>query len=433
MHIHRLSAAKIKNAKPGRHADGGGLYLQVSEGRGGQLNRSWIFAYALPETIVSRNGRPRQRSREMGLGSIATLGLHEAREKAKQLRQLRLEGIDPIEHRSAQRAQKQAEAAGSTARNKTFEQVTFEHISAHGVAWRSQQHAGEWIGTLMRFAFPRIGKLPVAQIDVPQILEILQPIWTTKTETAHRLRGRIEAVLDYATAAKYRVAGVNPAAWSTLRHLLAKPEKIRKVVHLEALPYSEVGAFMAKLRAIESSAARALELAILTATRSGEVLNATWDEIGNDAETSLPIWQIPGSKTKSGRVHRVPLSTAASIVLERMKEVRRDDFIFPGRIDGERLGKNAMLQTIRALGLECTTHGFRSSFRDWAAERTSVAREIAELCLAHAVRDATVRAYQRSDLLEKRAKLMEMWAAYCSAPPASEVTASEVTPIRAVS
>jgi len=307
MHIHRLSAAKIRNAKPGQLLnDGGGLMLQTTRGKDGRKNQSWLFRYALSEVIVSKHGRPRQRSRDMGLGPLATLSLHEAREKAKLLRQQRLEGIDPIEHRKARLAEKQQEIA----RIRTFDQCVHGYVSAHGVTWRSTKHATQWLGTLKRFASPVIGKLPVSKVDTPLVMKILEPIWTTKTETAHRVRGRIEAVLDYATAGGFR-SGDNPASWAILEHLLAKPEKIKKTRHLDALSYVEIATFMAELRAVDSPAARALEFAILTGTRTAEVLGARWEEFGKDAETGLDVWTVPGNRTKSGRLHRVPLSDAA--------------------------------------------------------------------------------------------------------------------------
>ncbi|SRR6266536_5873925 len=419
MRIHRITATQIRHAKPGLLNDGGGLMLQTSVGKDGRRNQSWIFRYSLPDIVVSSNGRPRLRTRDMGLGPLSTIGVTEAREKARQLRQQRLDGIDPIEHRNVQRGLIRQQAA----KVKTFAECAFEYVAAHGISWRSAKHGSQWIGTLRRFAFPVIGKLPVGQVDTPLILKILQPIWVEKTETAHRVRGRIEAVLDYATAGGFRT-GDNPAAWAILEHLLASPNKIKKVRHLDALPYSQIAAFVTQLRAVGSSAARALEFAIMTGTRSAEVLGAKWPELDLDAG----VWTVPADRTKSHRELRVPLSSAALAVLEAAAKVRRDGFVFPGRIDGKGLGHNAMLQVIAALGYGTTVHGMRACFRTWTAERTGFPREIAEAALGHAVGSETERSYQRGELLEKRRDLMEKWAVFCATPFAST---GKVTPIRA--
>jgi integrase len=424
MHVHRLTTAQIRHAKPGLLNDGGGLLLQTTDGKDGRRNQSWLFRYSLAETVISKNGKPRLRTRDMGLGPLATVSVTEAREKARQLRQQRLDGIDPIEHRKVQRG----ELVKQAARAKTFQEVALEYVRAHGVGWRNQKHATQWLGTLQRLAFPVIGKLPVGQVDTPLVLKILEPIWLTKTETAHRVRGRVENVLDYATAAQYR-SGDNPASWAILEHLLPKPEKVKQVRHLDSLPYSHIADFMMQLRKIDSSAARALEFAVLTGTRSNEVLGARWDEIGADPETGVDVWTIPANRTKSHRELRVPLSTAAHAVLDRAARMRRDDFLFPGRVDGRGLGHNAMLQVIESLGCKVTQHGMRATFRTWAAERTGFPREIAEAALGHAVGSDTERSYQRGELLEKRRDLMEKWGEFCGTPFAT--TTATVTPIRA--
>ncbi len=417
MRVHRLSAAKIRHAKPGKLlADGGGLMLQTTIGKDGRKNQSWLFRYALPEKIVSRNGKARQRTRDMGIGPLATVSLHEARERAKQLRQLRLDEVDPIEHRKAQRAQ----AHQQQARVKTFEECALGYVAAHGIGWRSQKHAAQWLASLRRLAFPVIGKLPVSQVDTPLLLKILQPIWTEKVETANRLRGRIEAVLNWATAGGYRT-GDNPAEWNHLKFLLPAVEKISGGDrHLESIPYTAIAAFLVELRKLETSAAGALEFTALTAGRTNEILGAKWDEISKDPETGVDVWAVPPSRTKSGRLHRVPLSSAALAVIQRQRAIRRDDFIFPGRVDGRGLGHNAMLQVLAALGRRATVHGLRASFRTWAAERTSFPRELCEVALGHVVGDETERAYQRGPILEKRARLMQQWADYVNSPLTGE-------------
>jgi len=278
----------------------------------------------------------------------------------------------------------------------------------------------QWLKSLTDHAMPLIGALPVARIDTPLVLKVLQPIWQTKTETASRVRGRIEAVLDWAKVSGLR-EGENPARWKGhLDHLLPKPSRVTPIEHHAALPYTEIGAFLVELRERATVPAAALEFAILTAARTGEVLGAQWGEIDGG------VWTIPGDRTKTHREHRVPLAPAALAVLDRQE--RRDGFVF-SREDGTRLNKNAMLETLWAMGRrDLTVHGFRSTFRDWAGEHTNFPRELAEAALAHVVGDKAEQAYRRGDALERRRKLMTAWAAYCAKP----ATSGEVMLIRAV-
>jgi integrase len=407
MGIHRLSPVKVRNAKSGMHADGGGLYLQVKPGVDG-LRRSWIFRYAAAG-----------RERYCGLGSVHTVSLAEAREKARECRQLRLAGIDPIEHRDSALAKQRLDGAKVT----TFAEAAATYIATHAAGWRSIKHLEDWQTTIATYAAPTIGALQVKDIDTDLVLRVLQPIWTVKHETASRLRGRIELILDAAKARGLRV-GENPARWKGhLQNLLPPVRRVRKVQHFAALPYAEVPAFMAKLRQDETITARALEFLVLTAARFGEVRGVRFDEIDFDAG----IWAVPAERTKANRVHRVPLCDRAVEILRKRAEARTGDLIFPGRDLRSPLGQMSLLQVLERLGHKGTTaHGFRSSFRDWAAEHTAFPREFAEVALAHTVGDETERAYQRGDLLEKRRKLMGAWGEYCSRP----TPAGEIVPLR---
>jgi integrase len=397
-HIHRLSDLKVRHAKkPGMLADGGGLYLQVR----GAHAKSWVFRY---ET----GGRQHY----VGLGSFDTLTLAEAREKALEARKLRLAGKDPLAEKRRQRDA--AEAAPGTV---TFAEAARRYIAAHRPGW-SATHAEQWEQTLRDFVLPILGTMPVNSIDTATVLKVLQAIWAEQTVTATRVRGRIELILDWAAAAGYR-DGLNPARWKGhLKNLLAAPGKLAKVEHFAALPYREIGTFMAELRKRKGSAALALEFLILTAARAGEVLGARWAEIDLDART----WTVPANRTKSSREHRIPLSSAALDVLKQV--LRKGDHVFTKH--GERLGRNALQYVLNRKDI--TVHGFRSTFRDWTAERTNFPREVAEAALAHAIPNAVEAAYRRSDLFEHRRKLMEAWAQYCAKPEAK----GGIVPIRAV-
>jgi integrase len=408
--LHRLSAAKItKLAKPGMFCDGGGLYLQASLGTDGEIKKSWIFRFAL-------HGRERQ----MGLGSLHTIGLAEAREKATECRRQCLEGIDPIAARDILRAA----AAAENAKAKTFDECAEEYIRAQRGGWRNGKHIQQWTNSLKNYASPVFGRLPVSSIDTSIIVKSLAPIWETKPETAGRVRGRVERVLDWARVRGYRT-GDNPARWQgNLEHLLS--ERSQRVEHYTALPYAEIGAFMAELRERDGVAARALEFAILTAGRTGEVLGARWDEIDLQAK----VWVVPPDRMKAGKEHRVPLSAAAVAMLERLAKVRENEFIFSGTSRAI-LSNMAMLAVLKRMGRgNLTVHGFRSAFRTWASEQTSFAHEVCEQALAHTIPSAVERAYQRGTMFDKRRRLMDAWGQFC-AKPASDT--GKVLPLRSVS
>lgn len=386
----KLSALKVARlTKKGMYGDGAGLWLQVRSAK----VRSWILRYAL-------NGR----ARAMGLGSLDTVSLADARERARRARQFLLDGVDPIEKRDAERGQAKLDARKSI----TFKRCAELYVAAHRAGWRSAKHATQWQTTLETHAYPIIGDLSVQGIDTGLVVRVLEPIWTTKTETASRLRGRIEAVLNWAKTRGYR-SGENPAAWKGhLENLLPAPGKVRQTVHLSALPYSEIGTFMAKLRAQEGVPARALEFAILTAGRTNEVLGARFDEID-----AAGVWTIPAERMKGGRQHRVPLSRAALAIVEKIRKLG-GEFIFPGAKAGKPISNNSMLIMLENMGRsDVTAHGFRSAFADWAAEQTNFPREIAEMALAHVVGSEVERAYRRSDFFEKRRRLMDQWATFC--------------------
>jgi integrase len=408
--LHHLSAATLKHNKTGNFADGGGLYLQVTEAKDGRgLNRSWLFRY--------KDRRVPDKDRWMGLGSCGTVSLLEARERARQQRLLLQDGIDPLAHRYAARAAKAAESAKTI----SFEECARAYVAAHGPAWRSAKHAKQWSTSLARHVFPVLGRLPVGAIDTPLVLKSLKDVWDSAPETGSRLRGRIEAVLDWATAAKYR-QGDNPARWSgLLEHLLPALRKAKPVVHLKAMPFAELPTFMAKLRGVNSVAARALEFLILTSARTGEVFGATWSEIDLDGK----VWMIAASRMKGGRPHEVPLSARCIEILKEMAALRQGDLIFPGRSGHNLLAAATFRWLLAKLAADVTVHGFRSAFRDWCGERTNFAREIAEAALAHQIGNRVERAYRRGTALEQRRRLMEAWAQYC----ASLAVSAEVVPL----
>jgi integrase len=390
--LNNLTALKVTRiTEPGMYSDGAGLYLQV-QGK----SRSWIFRYKV-------DGR----GRYMGLGSARDITLRRARELAAEQRRLRAEGRDPLAERQAQRPAPAREVP-------TFKQVAETYIKTHELSWKSNLHRRQWRVSLAADVFPVLGNMPIDQVDTAAVLRALQPIWHAKPETANRIRGRVESILAAATATGLR-AGPNPAQWRNhLDHLLPRPNKLRPPKHYQALPYKDVPAFVAELRARSSISARGLEFVILTATRKGEALAARWDEIDLTERT----WTIPASRMKAGREHRVPLSVAALDILRPLDEARSSEHVFTGY--GGRLGGTALAGLLRVMGrADITTHGFRSSFRDWAAEQTSYPSEVAEMALAHAVGNQVERAYRRGDLFDKRARLMQAWAEYCAASPAS--------------
>ena len=396
--VNRLSAVAVANIDtPGLYADGAGLYLQVTESG----SRSWVFRF-----------KAHGRTRDMGLGPLNTVGLAKARAIAAECRRQRLEGTDPIEARKLVHARVQLDAA----RSITFDECRDKFIDAHKVAWANDKHRKQWASTLQTYVTPMFGTLPVQSVDVALVTKVLEPIWTIKPETASRIRGRIERILDWAKVRGFR-QGENPARWrGHLDTLLASRAKVRRVKHHAALPYAELAGFLAKIREREATAARALEFAILTAARTGEVLGARWDEF----EFEGKVWTVPANRMKAEREHRVPLSTAALTIVRRLKEVQQNDLVFPGERPSRPLSNMSMLMMLRRMGRkDLTVHGFRSTFRDWAAEQTNFPSEVAEAALAHVVADRTEAAYRRGDLFEKRRRLMVAWATFCQTEPKS--------------
>jgi integrase len=399
--IHRLSPTRVRTAKTGRHADGGNLYLDVKQGANGPT-RKWVFRYAV-------DGREYW----MGLGPLHTVGLAEAREAARMARAQLRSGISPIQARRLQVAEQKLASMQAV----TFREAARQYIDDHDVEWTAK-HQREWVDTLNAYVHPVFGDLPVRSVNVDLVLQALKPIWESKTQTASRLRGRIEMVLDSAKARQLR-DGDNPADWNVLQHLLAKPSKVKPRAHHEALPFDQIGSFMAGLRKLDGSATRALEFLILAAARAGEVRLATWEEIIDD------VWAIPASRMKARREHNVPLCSRALEILDEMRAVRdQSSLIFPGHG-----GPAGLRRVLAQLGCDVTVHGFRSTFRDWCGARTNFPREVAEMALAHRIGDATEQAYARHDLFEKRRKLMDAWGRYCDTP---SVTGAVVMPLRSV-
>ena len=407
--LHRLKPLILsRELKPGRYGDGGGLGLLVY--RNG--SRSWYFRYMV-----------RGRLREMGLGSFQAVPLPEARKMAAELRLLKCQGIDPIEARRSK--WREAEEAKAEAERAciTFRQCGEAYIEAYRPSWRNGKHAEQWTASLETYAYPVLGDTSVQAVDTALVMKVLEPMWTSKPTTAARLRGRIENILDWARAKGHRT-GENPARWrGHMENLLPRLTKIRVVQHHKALPYREIEGFMAKLREQDCMTAHALELLILTATRSGETLLARWKEF----DLNAGIWTIPAARMKTAQEHRVPLSTAAKSLLANLARDPDSDFVFPGAKRGKPLCHIAMLSLLRRMGYaRCiTAHGFRSTFRDWAAEETDCPREVAEMSLAHRVSKGAEAAYWRGDLYAKREALMESWARYCTG-----TTSDNVVPLR---
>jgi integrase len=382
--------------------DGLGLYLQV----GPTATKSWLFRYA-------RGGVERQ----VGLGAAHAVTLVEAREKARQCRNWLADGLDPLLERQALLRSNLAKQA----KQMSFSECARKYIDAHSGKWKNPKHRDQWVRTIDTYANPVIGELPVAAVDTTLVLRVLEPIWKTKTETATRLRSRLERVLAWATVRELRT-GDNPARWHNhLDQLLAAPSKARRVIHHSALPYADVPEFLTDLRSREGVAARALEFTILTAARTGEVIGARRREFDLDAK----LWVIPKERMKAGKEHRVPLSPPVMALLKKLPDT--GDFVFPGHKEKTPLSNMAMLTLLKRMDRQdITVHGFRSSFRDWAAECTNYPREVCELALAHGIEDKVEEAYRRGDLFAKRRKLMSEWAAYCAKPASSAV----VFPIR---
>ena len=407
-----LTAQQVKHAAVGRHGDGDGLYLLVRKPE----IAFWLFRF-------TRLGR----MREMGLGRARgdknAVSLADARKAANKLHAMVREGRDPLADREAAAAIAKAEAQIAAVKGITFQAVAEGYIKSHEAGWRNSKHSAQWGATLKTYVYPHFGDVPVAQVATEHVLAALQPIWNTKPETAARVRGRIESILDYAKARQWR-EGENPAVWrGHLAKLLPSRSKVAPVQHHAALPWAEIGAFMAALRKQSGFSARALEFTILTAARSGETLGATWLEIDLAAKT----WTIAGSRMKAGREHRVPLSEPALELLGGMAKIRASDeqsaYVFPGMLKNRPLSIMAMTMVLRRMGRgDITPHGFRSTFRDWTAEKTSYPNEVAEAALAHVVGDKVEAAYRRGDLFEKRRALMEDWGLFCSAHVISDHT-----------
>jgi len=356
--------------------------------------------------------------RDMGLGGYPDVTLSGAREAARRARDLIIQGVDPIDHARAARSALRAAQAKAV----TFQEATYAYIETHEKGWRNAKHAAQWRATLETYAFPNIGALLVRDVEKEHVLGILQPIWTEKTETASRLRGRIEKVLSYAIQAGYRPEGLNPARWKdNLDLLLGARRKVAKPRHHAALPVGDVGAFVKSLRDAGGIAARALEFAILTAARSGEVRGATWAEINLSAAS----WTIPGERMKGGREHRVPLAPPAVKLLRSLPGGTAGDLVFPAPRGGK-LSDMTLTAVLRRMQVPAVPHGFRSTFRDWTSENTSYPNEICEMALAHAIGDKVEAAYRRGDLFEKRRQMMNDWAAFC----AKSEQAARVIPFR---
>lgn len=391
--INKLSQLTVtKTTKPGLYADGGGLYLQITSAG----VKSWLFRYM-------RGGK----ARGMGLGPLHTIGLAEARTRALDCRRLLLDGVDPIDSRDAERAAQRVAQANAV----TFQHCAEKYIEAHRAGWKNAKHADQWTNTLTTYAYPVFDSLPVSAIDTALVMRVLEPIWSTKTETASRIRGRIESVLHWATVRGYRT-GENPARLKGhLDTLLPKRSRVQKVEHHPALAYVDLPEFMQTLRPEAGSAARALELLILTATRTNEVIGATWQEFDLD----VGIWTLPAERMKMRKEHRVPLSARAIALVKAQQEVKQNDYVFPGARKGKPLSNMAMLQLLERMKRDdITVHGFRSTFRDWAGETTHYPREVCEAALAHGIKDKAEAAYARGDLFAKRAALMQDWDKYCN-------------------
>ncbi|MFP3344375.1 integrase arm-type DNA-binding domain-containing protein [Halomonas sp. SIMBA_159] len=379
----------VRESNPGMTNDGDGLYLKIGKGGGA----SWIYRF-----------RWNSKLRDMGLGSYVDIPLSEARDLASEQRKLVKQGIDPLSARE--------QKADTEARPVTFTHCAARYIQSHRRSWRNAKHARQWVSTLKTYVRPVIGNLPVEDVTTQDILKILTPIWTAKNETAKRVQGRIENVLDFAAANEYRDP-VNPARWrGHLDKLLAKPSRIQKVNHHPAMPYDEVATFVSSIQAYNSVSSKALQFLILTTTRTSEVLNAEWHEI----DIGKATWQIPAARMKANREHRVPLSKQAMELLKGLPRVKGNSFIFPGMKAGRPLSNMSLLQFMRGLGYgpngergNYVPHGFRSSFRDWTGEVTSYPRDVAEMALAHTIENKVEAAYRRGDLFEKRRAMMQDW------------------------
>lgn len=397
--------AVSKMTDPGLHFVGGvaGLALQVTPGGA----RAWTLR-------ASIGGR----RRDMGLGAYPGVTLAAAREKAREARELIRQGLDPIDRQRAARSALRAAVASA----QTFRDTAISYMATHEAGWKNPKHAQQWRNTLEAYAYPVLGDLLVRDVQKEHVLAVLRPIWNTKTETAARLRGRMELVLSYAMQAGYRPEGLNPARWKGgLDKLLPAPGKVAKTEHHAALPVTDMGGFMSRLRQAAGTGARALEFAILTAARSGEVRGATWSEVDLEAK----VWTIPAARMKAGVEHRVPLSPIAVELLRALPQMPETALVFPAARGGQ-LSDMTLSAVLRRMEVPAVPHGFRSTFRDWAAERTNYPREAAEMALAHTIESKVEAAYRRGDLFEKRRAMMAEWAAFLAEPS----TKAKVLPMR---
>lgn len=402
----KLSVKKIDALTTvGNYGDGGGLWLQVSKWQ----TKSWVFRFTF-------DGK----RREMGLGSCKNVSLADARMLAESFRRMVRDDTDPIEARKAERTAKRAERMNIV----TFPFCAEKYIEAHRHGWKNTKHAQQWTNTLTQYAYPVVGEMPIKNVDTALVLRILEPIWTTKTETASRIRSRLENVLDWATTRGYR-SGDNPARWKGhLENLLPKPSKVKKVEHHAALPYIQMHTFMQALRQHDNISALALEFLVLTATRTSEVIAAAWDEIN----LNEMIWTIPANRMKAEKEHRIPLSNRCIEILNQAAIMRQSDFVFPGGKANKGLSNAAMDKLLQVtMRYECTVHGFRSTFRDWAGECTNYPRDLCEMALAHTIKDKAEAAYRRGDMLEKRRRMMDDWQKFCDT---AIETDSDIIPIR---
>jgi integrase len=403
-----LTSLAVKNAKPGRHADGGGLYLLVKDSGA----RSWVFRFML-----------RGKARDLGLGTATgpdAISLQDARIEAGRLRAEVKAGTDPLLERDKKAGEALAQIQAAYVASTTFKTVAERYIADNRDSWRNAKHRQQWENTLSSYVYPVIGDLPINDVGTAHVLEILEPIWKTKPETASRIRGRIETVLDAAKARELRT-GENPARWrGHIAQILKKRQRLTRGHHT-ALPYADVPAFVEQLRNRKAMAALALEFTILTAARTGEVTGATWVEF----DLTKKVWTVPATRMKAGKEHRIPLSPRTLEILEAVKPMGKQ-FVFPGERGGKLSGM-AMAMLLRRMGTEVTVHGFRSAFRDWTAEATAYAHEVCEMALAHTIGNKAEAAYRRGDLFEKRTRLMSDWATFVEN---SERSSATVTPIR---
>lgn len=378
------------------YADGGCLYLQVR----GPTSKSWVFRY-----------RFEGRERELGLGSLLTVSLSEAREKAAVARKQKSNGIDPLELKHEERSSRKA--AERRLQVPSFDEAVTAFLRTQKAAWKNVKHEQQWSNTLRDYASPHFGDWPVCDVDRRAVIAALEPIWSTKPETAGRVRGRIEAVLDWATVMEFR-SGDNPARWKgNLDKVLPARGRVARVKHHAALPYVQAPAFVSKLAQRDETAAQALHFTILTAARTSEILGLRWSEI--DLKTAT--WTVPPERMKAGREHRVPLCTAATELLSSLRPEHANGLVFPSPASDRPLSLNAMAAVLKRMEQhDITVHGFRSSFRDWAAEQTETANEVVEAALAHTIANKVEAAYRRGDLFEKRRVLMDAWCTYLSAP-----------------